>query len=385
MNNFCECRLVTQLPVSFDIALVHDIFAVDTDYSVLVSKDDCYRRRLIIIDEKVDLLFGDNIRTHCKHYGIDAIFFSISATENDKNIQTLMLILEKLEEFKPQRRNEPIIAVGGGALLDMVGFASSIYRRGIPYIKIPTTLVGLVDASVGAKTAINFSNKRNRLGTYYPPVFSYLDKNFLKTLDLLEISSGLGEIIKIAVIKDVKLFNILEKYCEKLYLTKFLDCEAADEVIYRSIVDMKDELQDNLWEKNLERCVDFGHSFSPIIEMKSLIDDNVQSLTHGQAVALDVILSCVLSHNRSLLKEEELVRVINVINKSNLPIMHPYFSNIELLMESLADTIKHRNGNQNLPIPIEIGEYVFINDVTQNEIVDAIKTMSHFCKQEKIK
>jgi 3-dehydroquinate synthase len=204
-----------------------------------------------------------------------------------------------MEQFGLVRRDEPVIAVGGGVLLDIAGLAANLYRRGVPYIRVPTTLVGLVDASVGAKTGINFEDRRNRLGTYYPPVAAYLDKSFLATLDTIEISSGLGEILKLAVIKDCRLFELLEQFGAELVDTKFAGVACADEVINRATTGMMDELQPNLWEKNLERVVDFGHSFSPNIEMRSL-RDNGRSRSPRQAVTLDVLLSCV-SHQRNLM------------------------------------------------------------------------------------
>ena len=299
----------------------------------------------------------------------------INATEKNKNVDTLLYLLGEIENLGPNRKNEPLIAVGGGVLLDIVGMAASLYRRGIPYIKVPTTLLGIVDASVGVKTGINFKDRRNRLGTYFPPLVAYLDMTFLKTLDDIEISSGLGEILKLAVIKDLKLFQILEDHGNELYKTKFINCSYSEKVISLSIKGMRDELQDNLWEKNLKRFVDFGHSFSPIPEMRSLTDQNVPTLTHGQAVTLDVIFSSVISYSRNMLSRIEVSRIMNTAFNMGLPTMHIYFTNPDILMEALNDTIKHRNGSQNLPIPTTIGSAVFINDLTYEDIRVASKMM----------
>ncbi|MDA9048912.1 sedoheptulose 7-phosphate cyclase, partial [Gammaproteobacteria bacterium] len=277
--------------------------------------------------------------------------------------------------FGLNRKNEPIIAIGGGVLLDIVGLAASLYRRGVPYIKIPTTLLGIVDASIGVKTAINFKDRRNRLGSYHEPIASFLDVSFCATLESIEISSGLGEILKMAVVKDAKLFDILKYHGEDLYESKFLNNEYSYEVINRAVQGMKDELQDNLWEKDLERLVDFGHSFSPIPEMRSLVDDDVIALTHGQAVTLDVIFSSVISHLRELLSKDELEEIIITAKNCGLPTYHPYFSNALLLLEALNDTVKHRNGDQNLPIPTSIGNSIFINDLSFDEISAAAKKM----------
>ena len=376
-----EWYLETSLPVSFFIKNTVDIFDINNKDLIAFGTQGDGSRRLVVIDLKVSKLYLSKMKYYFDHHKINYHLVIIDAVEDNKNLDNLLYILKEAEKFGITRKSEPIIAIGGGVLLDIVGLASNLYRRGVPYIKVPTTLLSLVDASVGAKTAINFEDRRNRLGTYYPPIAAYLDKSFLSTLDMHEISSGLGEILKMAVVKDPILFDILVKDGRKLLETKFLDSEYSDEVINRSVTGMKDELQDNLWEKNLERYVDFGHSFSPIPEMRSLVDDNVETLSHGEAVTLDVIFSCVISNLRGMLSKDDVLTVIKTAKNLGLPIIHPYFKDANILMEALTDTVKHRNGDQNLPIPKVIGSSVFINDLTFAEIKEASKFMDAFTSE----
>lgn len=376
-----EWYLETSLPISFLIKNSSNIFDVTNKDILAHGTQGEGSRRLVVIDLKVSKLYISKIKHYFDYHRINYHLVIIDATEDNKNIENLLFILRESEKFGLTRKSEPIIAIGGGVLLDIVGLAASLYRRGVPYIKVPTTLLSLVDTSVGAKTAINFEDRRNRLGTYYPPVAAYLDKSFMKTLDMIEISSGLGEILKMAIVKDARLFEILKKYGKELYKTKFLDCEYADEVINRTVRGMKDELQENLWEKNLERYVDFGHSFSPIPEMRSLVDDNVNTLAHGQAVTLDVIFSCVISYNRGMLSKEDISDIIKTTKSLGLPITHPYFEDANILIEALNDTIKHRNGDQNLPIPRTIGNSFFINNLTFSEIKEASRQMKIFADE----
>tara|TARA_R110000751_G_scaffold101694_1_gene196029 strand:- start:1463 stop:2275 length:813 start_codon:yes stop_codon:yes gene_type:complete len=268
--------------------------------------------------------------------------------------------------------------MGGGVLLDIVGFASNLFRRSVPYIKVPTTLLAIVDASIGVKTSINHFGRRNRLGTYYAPQGVYLDKAFLETVPPQEIHQAMGEIIKIAVIKNTKLLSLLETHAPQVIKEKFLVDGPADKIISHAIHDMIQELQPDLLEKNLERVVDFGHSFSPLVEMNSLKDSTVPSLSHGQAVTLDIIFSSCLSYNRGLLSKESLNRIIELCQMCNLSVTHPYFKNVLMLWESLLDTTKHRNGNQNLPIPNRLGSCVFINDVTLPEMHDVVGVFEKF-------
>lgn len=367
----------TSLPINYIVKNSPNLFAVDNTDILEYCPN---QRALIIVDEKVSQLYLEMIENYFNYHQISYRLVIVNGIETEKNLENLIYLLKEIEQFGTSRRSEPIIAIGGGVILDIAGLAATLYRRGIPYIRVPTTLLGIIDVSVAAKTGINFEDRRNRLGSYYPPAASFLDKGFLKTLEEIEISSGLGEILKMAVIKDRYLFNILEGHGATLLNTKF-DCEYADEVINLSVQGMKEELENNLWEKNLKRIVDFGHSFSPIIEMRSLVDNNVKSLTHGQAVTLDIIFSCIISYTRGLLPYEDVLRIMSTAKNMALPTYHDSFVNPPLLWESLQDTVKHRNGDQNLPVPTVIGTAIFINDLTYNE-VGTVATLFQIFNQE---
>lgn len=367
-----EWVIDTNLPINYEIKISNDLLNPENK-DILRYGDQIYgRRRLVFLDRNVHKYYGEKVKKYFEYNNISYHIVLIDGGETVKSLDNLLYSLGEIEQFGLSRKNEPIIVIGGGVVLDIVGLASSLYRRGIPYIRIPTTLLGIVDVSVAAKTGINFLNRRNRLGAYYPPISTLLDKTFIKTLEHIEISSGMGEILKMAVVKDYNLFKLLENYGDKLYEYKF-EHESAEEVISLSIEGMKVELENNLWEKDLKRLVDFGHSFSPIIEMRSLIDNKVDSLTHGYAVTLDVIFSCVISYLRGMLPYSELMRVINTAKKMGIPTYHPFFTNSLLLLESLNDVVKHRNGDQNLPIPVKIGESIFINDITHDEIKKSVE------------
>ena len=367
--------------ISFEILQTYDLFNFENNTFNELKKFNFNNRRLIFIDRNIVEHYLKSIKEFLSHNNYDFHIVQIESSENSKNLDTLIEVLKEIEKFGLLRRAEPIIAIGGGTLIDIIGLAASIYRRGVPYIKIPTTLVGLIDASVGAKTGINFEVRRNRLGSYFPPVASILDSKFLSTLPDLEISSGMGEIIKISVIKDKELFDLIKLEGRDLLINKFKNNENSNKIIRQSAVSMIDELKDNLWELNLKRCVDFGHSFSPIIEMRSLLkNNNLKPLTHGQAVSLDVLYSSIISYLRNKLSKLELDQIFQVIKLFDLPTIHDGFLDYTNLLEALNDTMKHRNGNQYLPIPIEIGKYEFINDLTTEEIKMACKYMKDLNK-----
>ena len=351
------------------VKMINNIFSHEDD-SLLFGGDS--KRRLVFVDSEVFIHFIHDIDSYFNNKNIEAKIIPVECSEAGKDLETLMFVLQNTERFNLLRRNEPIIAIGGGVLLDIIGFAASIFRRGVPYIKVPTTLLGMIDASVGAKTSINHFGRRNRLGSYYPAIQTVIDKRFLQTLKINEIYFSLGEIIKMAVIKDAGLFSVLEDNIDACIRDKFLN-DKSDIIIETSIHDMLDELEPNLWEKDLKRCVDFGHSFSPLLEMNSLEDNSVYSLSHGEAVALDVLFSCAIAKHRNLMSEEDLGRVVAMCDKCHLKTHHPYFDDSLILWDSLLDTVRHRDGHQNLPIPVGIGKHTFINDLTLGEIKSVIE------------
>lgn len=358
-----------ELPSDFDVVVTANI--LETTNRQLCGYG-ASKRRIVFVDSNVFHFFGTKIIKYFASNNIEAKIISIDINEEKKGIESLIFILQAIEDFSLLRKSEPIIAIGGGVLLDIVGFAASIYRRGVPYIKVPTTLLAIVDASVGVKTSINHFGRRNRLGTYFCPVAAFLDLEFITTLPSKEIYSAMGEIVKMGVIKSNRLFELVENNAKELMNTHFTH-ESAAEIVQLSIDGMIQELEPNLWEKNLKRCVDFGHSFSPLLEMNSLTETSVETLSHGQAVALDVLFSCCLSVHKGMMSSDDLLRVFATCRDCNLLIHHPYFSDKMMLWESLIDTMRHRNGNQNLPLPTKIGSYEFLQNITLNDIECAIR------------
>lgn len=371
-------KIISNLEVNYKIVFSENIFEKDNLEILKYGNSGSNIKRLLIIDKNVSDLYLKQIAKYFDSNNVITKFLIVDGGEEEKNLDNLFKILETIEQFGISRKNEPVIGIGGGVILDLVGFACSIYRRGIPYLRIPTTLLGLVDVSVAAKTGINYLSRRNRLGSYFPPLSNILDTSFLKSLEEIELISGSGEILKMAVIKDIALFELIENHGDRLLQEKF-QSDPADEVISKSIEGMKTSLENNLWENNLERDVDFGHSFSPIIEMRSLSNPKL-FLTHGQAVSLDVLFSSCIAFKRNLLTSEELDRIFKTAKKLKLPTSHESFEDKLLLWESLNDTVKHRNGDQNLPIPNGLGSCVFLNDFKYNEMDGVIELFKNLGK-----
>ena len=369
-----QWKITSSKKIDYSIIITKNLFNINNNLLADKKKNNSNNaRKLIFIDSNVNEYYQNKIENYFLYKKIEFKIVPLDIKEENKNLNNLEKILNYIDNYGIKRRSETIIAIGGGVLTDIVGFAASIYRRGVPYVKVATTLLCIVDACVGVKTSINHFSRRNRLGTYFAPEKSFIDLSFLKTLPIDEISASIGEIIKIGVIKNKKLFKNLLNFSKKLLDKNFYKTKNGNLIISESIESMIEELHDNLDETNLKRSVDFGHTFSPVIEMRSLENDKVKSLKHGEAVCLDVLLSSCISHNRNYLKIEELKKIFKLAKVVNMPLDHSFIVNSDYLLVSLLDATKHRNGSQNVPIPTEIGKHIFLNDINENDIKIAIK------------
>ena len=339
-----------------------------------IGQTPACQRRLIVIDPRILDLYGLEIESYFRASRVNYRLLPLSATEPQKTIDNVLRVVRALDSFGVNRRSDPLIAIGGGVLLDVAGCAASLYRRGLPYVRVPTTLMGLIDAGIGIKTGVNFDSHKNRIGTYFAPQRAYLDTQFLKTLDDRHISNGIAEIIKMAIIRDARLFRLLEEYVDCLITDRFCGRAEYHEILVRATVGMLQELSDNLWEKTLERAVDYGHTFSPTLEMAAL-----PALLHGEAVAVDMALSLVLAAQRDLIGEKELTRALALIDAYRLPTHHAQCDE-DLLMRALADSTSHRDGRQRVPLSRGIGNAVFVNDLTRAEIRSAARYLSERAK-----
>ncbi|MEU1285910.1 sedoheptulose 7-phosphate cyclase [Kitasatospora sp. NPDC005856] len=364
--------------VRYHIVEASELFEPDSTLLLSGCADAPLRtgdRRLVVIDSTVQELHGERIARYFDHHGIAATLLPVRADESVKRWDAVTDVVDAMNEFGIDRRREPVIAIGGGVLLDVVGLAASLYRRGTPYVRIPTTLVGLVDAGVGVKTGVNYGHGKNRLGTYAPPVATFVDRSFLRTLDARHLSNGLAEILKMALIKSAELFDLLEDFGPQLIEDRFQGSTpvletAARQVISEAIHLMLEELQPNLWEQTLERCVDYGHTFSPTVEMEALPE-----LLHGEAVAIDMALTTVMGRMRGDVTKHQADRVLTLMERLRLPLWTEVLARPGILDGALADTVRHRDGQQRLPLPVGIGHHRFVNDVTPEELGIALKEL----------
>ncbi len=361
--------------MQYDVMLVDDVLdpANPVLSDVSATAYPATTRRFVAVDANVDRHHGERLRTYLDHHGIASDPLVLPVSEARKTMETVGLVADAIGAYGIDR-HQPIIAVGGGVLLDVVGLAASLYRRGTPYLRVPTTLIALVDAGIGAKTGVNHGGQKNLFGAYHPPVATLLDRRLLATLDRRHLANGLAEILKIALVRDRELFELIAAHGSDLVAERFQRggssvVDRAVEVLDRAVDGMLGELRDNLWEHRLERLVDFGHSISPVLEMKAL-----PGLLHGEAVAIDMALSTVVAARRGLLEPVDRDRVLEVLRGVGLPLTHELLCPA-VLREGLATTTRHRGGRLRLPLPTGIGSARFFDDVGEGELAVAAKEL----------
>lgn len=300
--------------------------------------------------------------------------------------QAVDKLLDAMCEYKLRRR-EPFLAIGGGCVLDIAGLAACTYRRGVPFVRVPTTLLAIVDASVGVKNGVDYccapmkESFKNRVGSFYAPSACLLDTAFISSQDNRNISNGFGEIMKLALVRSEDLFEILETHGKALIESKFTKSASIPDGVSQRVIDlsiqiMLEELGPNLWEYNLERCVDYGHTFSKLLEMVPGAD-----IMHGEAVNIDGFFCCLLSYLRGYVTMDTVERVFKCMLSLELPTTSSHMKP-DLVWQSCKDAIEHRNGAQRIPLITGIGESIVVSDITRDEIGRALDLLAKFEHQK---
>lgn len=356
-----------RVSMRYDVRVSEPLLELDS--SDLLVGGSVPGRRFAVCDNGVPISWRESLARYFEHHGVDARIITVNGGEQCKRPEMIFEIIGEFEKFGLLRRNEPVLIIGGGALMDAASLAAALYRRGVPFIKIPTTLLAYVDASIGVKTAVNFNNRKNLVGSFSAPVAVLLDRGFFRTLPGWEISSGLSEILKLGIGCDEKLFYQLEELTPDIIFADKFQSQGSM-VLTRAIEVMIRELEPNIYEDNLCRAVDLGHTFSQAFEM-SLGQD---ALRHGEAVALDLNLSCIVANRRGLLDDDALRRVAALTKALGLPTKVPEIDPDEL-WRSVAERTRHRAGSQRIPLPCHIGKIVFVNDLTVPEVGNAYELL----------
>ena len=334
--------------------------------ALIIGKNHKAGHYILITDDCVGSLYSKQMMNCFNDVGLNINLIEFTAGESSKNISTVLNIAGKLLELRADR-GTMLIALGGGVVGDMVGFIASIYMRGIPYIQIPTTLIGQVDSSIGGKTAIDLSQGKNLLGSFCQPQSVFVDLAFLETLPEKEFNNGLAEIIKYGIIDDEKMFRLLEGNMEAIknrdseLLTKLVESCCR---IKKSIVEIDEK------EQGLRRLLNFGHTLGHAIEAVSKY-----SISHGEGVALGMIAAARISQKKKYLDSVQVKRIEEIILRSGLPVKIPRDISADDIVSRLAMDKKKKGDVVHFVLLKKIG-MPFVNGGIENKLIaDIIEGM----------
>ena len=269
--------------------------------------------------------------------------------KNQKTVNRLLDILLK-NNF---HRNDYLISIGGGITGDISSYAASIFKRGIKFINIPTTLLAQVDASIGGKTGINSKYGKNLIGTFYQPNLVISDTTFLKSLPKREIICGYAEILKHSLIMNKKFFHYLDKNANKILK---LQKPFLEKAIYQSCLVKKKIIEKDENEKNIRQILNFGHTFAHAFEATN---NYSKKLNHGEAVLLGMICALNIAHQNKKIVKKDYNKIINHYKKINLPMnIKSFFTNknIKKILFFMKKDKKNNNNKINLVLLKKIGK-----------------------------
>mmetsp|Transcript_7191 Transcript_7191/g.15188 ORF Transcript_7191/g.15188 Transcript_7191/m.15188 type:complete len:555 (-) Transcript_7191:473-2137(-) len=379
-------RNVFTLPISYDVNMVAHGTLLDPANPQLLHATgvhpEGYNRRFAAIDDQVFKIYGSQILNYFAKRGIELTYTVLNGGESDKRPMAVDKLLDEMCSYKLRRR-EPFLAIGGGVLLDIAGMAACLYRRGVPFVRVPTTLLALVDASVGVKNGVDYccgitdETYKNRVGSFYAPSSCILDPSFISTQDARNVSNGLGEIMKLALVRSSDLFELLESHGAALVESRFEPNDSTPSGVSYRIIDlsiqiMLEELGPNLWEYKLDRCVDYGHTFSKLLEMVPGAD-----IMHGEAVNVDGFFCVVLSYLRGYVDMDTVLRIHKCMKALSLPTNSADLTST-LAWQSCKDAVEHRHGEQRIPLITGLGESICVSDITPEELDRALDMMTQF-------
>ena len=333
---------------------VNDLIETSTAYIVVDQNVQQYVRKLQVSLESV---------------GIHVHIFVMPSGEASKNLDTVRLVYDWLTSMKAERKHL-VVALGGGVMGDLVGFVAATYLRGMPLVHVPTTLLAMMDSSIGGKVAVDLPEGKNLVGSFYQPKFVMSDVSILKSLPDRELNSGWAEAIKHGLILDKGLFEIFEKEHDKL---RSLDPDFSTEIIRRSVaikanVVSKDEKE----QLGIRILLNYGHTIGHAIETVTGYKDYL----HGEAVSVGMMGAAYIAYKVGLVKNTNVIeRQKHVFGKYELPIS---FNNLgsENLLNAMKNDKKKSNGDLNWVLLDSIGNAVTMNKIPEDILRDALSELN---------
>ncbi|MEW6235211.1 MAG: 3-dehydroquinate synthase [Candidatus Omnitrophota bacterium] len=303
----------------------------------------------VITDSNVGPIYAERVRTSLEREGFHAAVLTFPAGETEKNISTLSRLYDGMAALKPERKSG-VVALGGGVVGDVAGFAAATFLRGIRFIQVPTTLLAQVDASVGGKVGIDHASGKNLIGAFHQPSAVLIDPQTLLTLDRRQIKAGLAEIVKHGVIADAGLFETVSSALDRLL--------AAEEEIYTAIIPWNCRIKARVVEQDeresgLRAILNFGHTIGHAVEALT----GYGRYLHGEAVAIGMLAEAMLGEKLGITPPEAVQRLRSLLTTAGFPLSKPDLS-ADALLESMFHDKKVERGHLRFVFPVEIGNVV---------------------------
>ncbi len=325
-------------------------------------KESGFSDKLVIITNPVvERLYGEALGQKLISEGFRVTTLLVPDGEEQKSLENAGRLYHELSNFYAERTT-PILALGGGVIGDLAGFVAATYLRGVPLVHVPTTLLSHVDSSIGGKVAVNHGQLKNTIGAFYQPRLVISDVSTLKTLPPREMSNGLAEVIKSAVIRDEDFFTYLEKNLD--YITA-LDFGELEEVVSRTAKIKAEVVEEDERDLGLRNILNYGHTIGHAIE--SVTDFKVG---HGKAVAIGMIAAAKISNKLGILDIKELARLRDLIKRANLPTKIADLD-IGRIIQTMSHDKKIVAGKIRFVLPKTIGD-VFITDEVSLSLVEQV-------------
>ncbi len=322
------------------------------------------KKVLILSDSLVKARYMPVVRQSLENAGFDVGTIEAPAGEKSKSLAQFSRIQDSLIAHQLDR-SSMLIALGGGVIGDLGGFAAAVYMRGIPYVQIPTTLQAQVDASVGGKTAINHPKGKNLIGAFHQPKLVLIDVDTLKTLPQRDMRSGLIEVIKMGVIRDASLFERVE---ENLAAILNLEDAVLIEMISSACVNKAEVVAKDEKESGLRMVLNYGHTFGHALEAVT----HYNRYRHGEAVSIGMNCAAQLAVNLQMFSETDFQRQRVLLNRAKLPLTFPSDLTPEAVCDAMYLDKKTIGGRLRLILPTRIGEVVIRDDVDDQHVLEAI-------------
>lgn len=333
------------------------------EHAELIASRLPQKRAAVVTNTTVAPLYLAMMRGALDAQGVDTVPITLPDGEPFKNWETLNQIFDALLENRCERGTS-VIALGGGVIGDLAGFAAAVYQRGVPFVQVPTTLLAQVDSAVGGKTAINHPLGKNMIGAFYQPLAVITDTDTLSTLPARELSAGLAEVVKYGLIRDPAFFDWLENNVHRLVRR---EPEALAYAIERSCATKAEIVALDEREEGQRALLNFGHTFGHAIEAGL----GFGAWLHGEAVAAGMVLAARLSQKLGLIGAEEVSRTSRLLSAAGLPTDAPGLG-LERYLELMGHDKKVRGGRNRFILLRQVGEAFVSEDVTRAALADVL-------------